>query len=253
MSGGFIKHYPDQTSCRTAASNHDWLAGQGLPVPPLLLQENLSLEFEHIDGRHALPTDLVRIAGHMGAAHARTHLTELHRAQLDHPYRSASGALIRDFLSPRLHKVRERLHAGLVPNARLNAVSAEQLIRSSGLKKAAFYKDSNPRNILITQAGPVLVDFDDLTLAPFGYDLAKLIVALAMTHGSIEQDLITMALAEYNTALDDIAALTTVPWEELMAWAEVHHALTSHYVGQGGYRFTWDQVRPVGPIGRDQS
>jgi hypothetical protein len=39
-------------------------------------------------------------------------------------------------------------------------------------RPVAFYKDTNPRNILITAAGQ-LITVDDLTLAPFGYDLAK--------------------------------------------------------------------------------
>ena len=40
------------------------------------------------------------------------------------------------------------------------------------------------RNVLVTPSGPALVDFDDLTLAPFGYDLAKLVVSTAMTFGT---------------------------------------------------------------------
>jgi hypothetical protein len=41
---------------------------------------------------------------------------------------------------------------------------------------------------------PVTIDFDDLTLVPFCYDLAKLIVTLAMTHGPIPCATITEAL-----------------------------------------------------------
>jgi len=53
---------------------------------------------------------------------------------------------------------------------------------------------------LITPDGlPVTIDFDDLTLAPFGYDLAKLVVTLAMTYGELPGEQIAAALFAYNT------------------------------------------------------
>jgi hypothetical protein len=66
---------------------------------------------------------------------------------------------------------------------------------------AAFYKDSNPRNFLITGDGTIFaVDTDDLTLAPFGYDLAKLIATLTMTYGEIGPAGIETAREIYNRA-----------------------------------------------------
>jgi hypothetical protein len=56
-------------------------------------------------------------------------------------------------------------------------------------------------NILITSIGrPVTVDIDDLTLAPFGYDLVKLVVTLAMTHGRLPGNALGRALGAAPTA-----------------------------------------------------
>ena len=64
---------------------------------------------------------------------------------------------------------------GTVLGARLTGFARAQRLIVAADGPAAFYKDANPRNFLITPAGhPVTIDFDDLTLAPFGYDLAKL-------------------------------------------------------------------------------
>ena len=92
---------------------------------------------------------------------------------------------------------------------------------------------------------PVTIDFDDLTLAPFGYDLAKLIVTLAMTHGPIPAASIAAALTSYNKAASrHCRSLPGVTWEELMDWAEIHHILTSRYAADGRYPCRWDQARP---------
>ena len=50
----------------------------------------------------------------------------------------------------------------------------------------------------MTATGPAIVDFDDLTLAPFGYDLAKLVVSTAMTHGPLPAEAITAALVRLH-------------------------------------------------------
>ncbi len=94
------------------------------------------------------------------------------------------------------------------------------------------------------RTGPVTIDFDDLTLAPFGYDLAKLIVTLAMTYGPLPAARIAAALGAYNAATRHCRRLIPVTWEELMDWAEIHHILTSRYLGRAGYPHGWHEVRP---------
>jgi aminoglycoside/choline kinase family phosphotransferase len=107
----------------------------------------------------------------------------------------------------------------------------------SGLP-AALYKDANIRNFILTQHGVAMVDFDDLTLAPFGYDLAKLIVTTAMTHG--RSGAVDAALAAYNARVDTNAC----PPHRLHAYAEFHHTLTARYLGHNGYRHPWPLIRP---------
>ncbi|WP_246835242.1 phosphotransferase [Micromonospora sp. MH33] len=51
----------------------------------------------------------------------------------------------------------------------------------------AFYKDPNIRNYLVDGEDIAVVDFDDLTLAAFGYDLAGLLVTASMTYGRLDE------------------------------------------------------------------
>jgi Ser/Thr protein kinase RdoA (MazF antagonist) len=100
----------------------------------------------------------------------------------------------------------------------------------------------------LTTTGPVTIDFDDLTLAPFGYDLAKLTVTLAMTNGPLPAWQITAALDAYNTAAAaGCPQAAAVTWEQLMTWAEIHHILTSRYKDRSGYQHSWHDLRPCQP------
>ncbi|MET7327980.1 phosphotransferase [Nonomuraea sp. NPDC005650] len=117
------------------------------------------------------------------------------------------------------------------------------LLAASPATPVAFYKDTNLRNVLITADGPVMVDLDDLTLAPFGYDLAKLLVTLAMTYGPLPPATFTTSLACYNQPLID-AGLPPVPIGRFLGHAELHHLLTLPYLGKSGYRHPWPTVRP---------
>jgi hypothetical protein len=101
-----------------------------------------------------------------------------------------------------------------------------------------------PGQALVTPAGPVSVDFDDLTLAPFGYDLAKLVVTLAMTHGPLPGHQITAAVDAYSTACRQHPGTGILTWRQLMDFAEIHHILTARYLGRAGYRHSWDTMRP---------
>ncbi|MGH8965747.1 MAG: phosphotransferase, partial [Actinomycetes bacterium] len=131
-----------------------------------------------------------------------------------------------------------------VPAAPLTTDQAIRELEAAADSPACLYKDSNPRNFLITDTATtsecVLVDFDVLTLAPAGYDLAKLIVTLTMTHGPLPNTQLQATRAAYNTALTDAPTrLRPVPWTALMTWANIHHILTSPYLGRGGYRHHW--------------
>jgi len=253
VSEHYVKRYASASARRRAEANYRWLTRLQGPahLPELCYSGECELRFQHVEGRHALPADLTMLAAHLGDVHGSVHQAELRKAELPRPYRAAGGQVLPSFPAGRLAAVERELSAGHVPSARLTISQARRLI-SSADGPAAFYKDANPRNFLITPDGtPVTIDFDDLTLAPFGYDLAKLIVTLAMTHGPISCAAITEALSAYNLAANGhCPALPRVTWNELMGWAEIHHILTARYANDGRYPFPWNQVsrrdRPPG-------
>src|SRR6202044_86507 len=134
-------------------------------------------------GRHARPEDLPLLAACLGGMHGDAHARELHQARLPQRYRTRAGHTLPGFPDGRVDAVARELRSGRVPDSRLTVHQAQELIMDVD-GPAAFYKDAHPRNFLIPPGRPrVPIDFDDLTLAPFGYDLAKLVVTLAMTHG----------------------------------------------------------------------
>jgi aminoglycoside phosphotransferase (APT) family kinase protein len=177
--------------------------------------------------------------------HGDAHARELHQARLPQRYRTRAGHTLPGFPDGRVDAVARELRSGRVPDSRLTVHQAQELIMDVD-GPAAFYKDANPRNFLITPGSTlVTIDFDDLTLAPFGYDLAKLVVTLAMTHGPVPAVTIAAALTSYNKAASrHCHSLPGVTWEELMGWGEIHHILTSRYAADGRYPCRWDQVRP---------
>ncbi len=244
------KRYREGSGRQRAEQNYRWLASLGGPMrlPGLLATEGQDLVFAHVDGRHAQPGDLVGLADHLGATHAHAHGAELGRARLSEPFRTSSGHQIPGFLGVRLAAVARELASGSVPGSALTIDQAAFLLRGACDGPAAFYKDANPRNFLITPAGPVTVDFDELTLAPFGYDLAKLVVTLAMTHGLLPARLITSAIDAYNTAASQHRPGSGILTRgKLMSFAEIHHILTARYLGHAGYRHSWDTLRPDRP------
>jgi Ser/Thr protein kinase RdoA (MazF antagonist) len=251
MSGYYLKRYPDPGTRQRALANYSWLAGlESAALLPRLVSvpDGEHLMFEHINGRHARPEDLQLLAAHLGGMHGDAYARELHQARLPQQYRTPDGHTLPGFPDGRIHAVAWELRSGRVPDARLTVHEAQELIMHAD-GPAAFYKDANPRNFLIIPAGTtVTIDFDDLTLAPFGYDLAKLIVTLAMTHGPISTADIAVALTSYNeAAARHCQSLPGVTREELTGWAEIHHILTSRYASDGRYPYRWDQARP-GPV-----
>ncbi|MFC5184091.1 phosphotransferase [Actinomadura harenae] len=239
-SANWRKPYRDSASCAAAAAHHAWWAALGAPVPTLHTVGPRELVFERVPGRHALPGDLPALAELLGRLHRGAYVAELHRARLDRPFRTADGTVIPDFLHRRLDALDRLLHDREVPSTGLTFGQATGVIYAALDGPACLYKDSNPRNFLISPSGPVLVDFDALTLAPAGYDLAKLLVTLVMTHGQLPTAPIREALTVYNSALTHPPCdLRPVRWADLMHWATFHHILTSPYQGRGGYRHRW--------------
>jgi Ser/Thr protein kinase RdoA (MazF antagonist) len=186
------------------------------------------------------------LAAHLGIIHGHAFASGLHAARLQETYRAPGGHELPAFPARRLNAVERELSGGAASAARLTIAEARQLITAAS-GPAAFYKDANPRNFLITPAGtPVTIDFDDLTLAPFGYDLAKLIVTLSMTYGPIPSSAVREALTGYNAGATLQAGNEAgVTRNELMTWAELHYVLTSRYAADGRYPCMQDKTRPA--------
>ncbi|WP_409493972.1 phosphotransferase [Amycolatopsis sp. cmx-11-12] len=223
----FVKHYTDPQRARGATAHWAWLAELecGIRLPELLAVEEHKLTFEYLGHQQPGPADLVDLAQALGQLHAAAFIAELGTAVLNRPHRVSPHLTIQDFVSPR----RE-----LLSRAPLSVASSP----------AAFYKDANIRNFLLTDRGVAIVDFDDLTLAPFGYDLAKLVVSTAMTNGRLDPRAIDDALAAYNTETANSSDRTTCQLDQLQLYAELHHQLTARYLRRNGYRYAWPDVRP---------
>jgi hypothetical protein len=216
----FVKPNARQAKARDAANNLAWLStlDSGVRLPRWWNLGNRQLQLEQLPGHHATPDDLTVVADALGRLHHAAHTRRLHAAALDESFVDV-GITITDFVTPR------------------RAALTCQPFRCEALP-VALYKDTNIRNVLITGTEVALVDFDDLTLAPFGYDLAKLVVSTAMTHG-VAGDVPT-ALAAYNAQVGPYAC----PPDRLREYAELHHTLTARYLGRNGYQHPWSSVRP---------
>lgn len=243
----FTKEYGTPQACAAARFHHRWLSTYARPLhlPRLLFVGPCYLQLEHVNGRHAAPADLEALAGHLGDAHGAAWVAALYGARLDAPYGDGRSGVVADFLSPRLAVLDRRKDLRGAPGADETARIAG-LLRDHAQGPVAFYKDANPRNILITPTGgPVTLDVDDLTLAPFGYDLAKLVVGLAMTHGRPPMDALERALGAYNaSAARHASGLGCTTLVQLLGFAEIHNVFTAPYLGRGGYRYPWPAVRP---------
>lgn len=223
----FVKRYSSPDRAAAARAHWDWLTGleAGVHLPALQSATTRELVFEHLGFRHPNADDLGALAQALGRLHIVAYRGQLHAARLNESFPTQHGLIINDFVTPRLTAL-ERMP-----------------LPASGLP-AALYKDANIRNFLLTNDGVAIVDFDDLTLAPFGYDLAKLVVSTAMTYGRLDPHEVELALEKYNAHTAQASPQTTCSMRQLRTYAEFHHLLTARYLGRNGYRHSWPDVRP---------
>ncbi|MFI6213373.1 phosphotransferase [Nocardia brasiliensis] len=229
----FTKHYSDPTRAAAAVAHHRWISELGSArTPALITASEHHLRFEHLGAVLPDAQDLDRLADTLGRVHATAYTTQLRTARLDQPHTAPHGLCITDFVSPR--------------RATLDRIPL--LLKELPV---AFYKDANIRNFMITADGIALVDFDDLTLAPFGYDLAKLILSTAMTFGPIQSDTIERSLSHYNTHTRHLHHHAECTIHQLQHYLEFHHHLTARYLHTNGYRYCWP-VAAHGPSRRQR-
>jgi Phosphotransferase enzyme family len=234
--GEFVKRYDSADRVAQAVRHHHWLAVHAPPMrqPRICAAGPASITFECVAGRHACPGDLPALGRLLGDAHGAAWYARLRNADLSASC-SPSGAGIGDYLTCRRAALRRRLELGFLGgSAELRAALA--LLEETASGPAAFYKDSNPRNFLITPPGEIyVIDADDLTLAPFGYDLAKLIVTLQMTHGHLGPADVATALAAYNRAAASHGDGLAVSRSRLDAFNALHQIFNAPYAGRHGY------------------
>ncbi|MGC4819104.1 phosphotransferase [Micromonospora sp. DT63] len=237
MSGAaFVKRYDNPGRCSAAAAHHAWLASldSGVRLPTLVARGVRHLIFERLPGHTPKVGDLPRAAAALGRLHAAAHRQELQAASLDQHHTTSTGIVIPDFVSPRLGALHRAAAAAGVHGSAIDAV----LDRAG--RPAAFYKDPNIRNYLADGDDVAVVDFDDMTLAPFGYDLAGLLVTASMTYGRLDEQTLAHCLHAYRVVIaPQLCSLTN-----LRQYAELHHLLTLRYLGRNGYRHPWPTVRP---------
>ncbi|MFD2024051.1 MULTISPECIES: phosphotransferase [Promicromonospora] len=220
----FIKTYQDPQVLEAAHRHHIWLSqlDSGVRIPALLDVTPDTLVFEHLTGPHPTPGDMPQVAQALGQLHTAASL-RLRQARLDQPAAVTADLTITDFHGPRQ--------------------GALALFPVSPDENVALYKDTNIRNVILTDEGPAVVDFDDLTLAPYGYDLAKLVVSTAMTHGRLLATLVEETLAAYNetTSAANPGECTEGAFRQYTA---IHNHLTARYLHRNGYRHAWPEAQP---------
>jgi hypothetical protein len=227
-SAVFLKHYTNPARGLAAQGHWRWLhdLDSGVLLPHLYPSTATHLVLERLDGRTPEQHDLPKVAAVLGKLHGCAYAHELHKARLDRPFDTTTGLRLPAF-----------------PTNRHNAIKS--LGRTWNGAPVALYKDANRRNFVVTAAGTAIVDFDDLTLAPFGYDLAKLIVSTAMTFGPLSEKEADAALSIYiDTARQFGGPADSCSLAQLAGYAEVHHQLTARYLGRNGYQHPWPKVRP---------
>jgi hypothetical protein len=241
----FTKAYADPRARQRAQDHHRWISHTtpGTWIPAIVGVRPTAVDFEYLPGRHGGPGDLLFLADLLGRQHAEAYTSVLHAARMNEPH-TAAGVTISAFAQDRCERLHELLAAGAIPQPLLTTADADAWIEEAADLPPAFYKDANPRNFLIVGPAVAVVDFDSLTLAPFGYDLAKLIVATAMTTGPLDENTVRRALDTYNNHLHD-NDLCRCSARRFAAWTEFHHILTTPYMATNGYRFGWHTVRPA--------
>ncbi|WP_330457444.1 phosphotransferase [Streptomyces sp. NBC_00820] len=237
----FTKHYATWERATRAVRHYRWINEHAKPLrqPALHAVGSDSLTFERIEGRSVRPEDLPRMAELLGHAHGAAWASDLQSASLGTPHRFQDGTTFDDYLSPREIALRRRHEQGYLPNkAALYAMLS--LLKATAQGPCAFYKDSNPRNFIVTSTQDIVaVDTDDLSLAPMGYDLAKLIAALHLTYGPLTDQAVNAALHAYNAAARSHGArLGTTDRGQLDSFLGLHAVLTAPYVGRNGYHYS---------------
>jgi hypothetical protein len=122
----------------------------------------------------------------------------------------------------------------------------DEIAAAATLLPNALYKDSNVRNFIVQGRRILVIDFDDLTLAPTGYDLAKLIVSHSLTTGESVERFALSLLRRYEAGYRRTCGVSSAcSADALQLWIDVNEALTKKYIGRNGYRCSLSITKPI--------
>ena len=231
------KDYVSDDHLRRSIVHHAWVVETDLAVPALRHVDVIGrrLAFERLPGRHAVASDdLALVAADLGRWHARLARRELVNVEADASL-PIDGGELHGFLAVRA----EPLSGANAPGAIVTPADIPTLAALAAGATTGVYKDVNVRNVLLDGGVVRHVDVDDVTLAPAGYDLGKLLLSWAMTHG--RRPAIEDVLDCYNTA----AGQELCDREHLAVWLELHYVLTYRYRAAGHYAHGWPSLRTV--------
>lgn len=204
----YNKYYQSDSTCSLAYSHYLLLRSAGIAVPsyhsefsPNGSSRQPVLSMAYIPGVHA---------GSNNAGQIAAILADLHSAEP-----------VKEWI---LRKAAQQTSQERALYRREYGPAASELPLS-------VYKDANYRNFVVSDRIYTL-DYDTLTLAPAGYDLAKFFVSVGMHEGNVSNECMTRALRTYLNKTG--AHLTKGVFRTLL---NINIIRTRKYIGHGGYRY----------------
>jgi aminoglycoside phosphotransferase (APT) family kinase protein len=232
----YVKRYDSLRALREAARNYSVFARLSPEHIPRLIKVDhaqCAMVMEYIHGGPVRsPRNLLD---------ATILLGQLHSRWLRCPYTIWEKA---SFAAPRRNKVQSALWQESPDRTNpLLDMDLDELWLAAERSSCCLYKDFNTTNVIINATSLTLIDFDVLTIAPIGYDLAKLMLSFAISGYGFGPGLLETARRRYIAELPQWCRATVTP-NSLLIWIEVHWLLTSPYVGKNGYTCRWPDLRP---------
>jgi hypothetical protein len=236
----FAKNFADRDAMERCLRNHALVRDVAVGRVPEVLwvdRHTWTIGFEFLAGRAVTDDgDLEAAAAVIGRMHCRWRDSRArYVVGLDHPSE-------RVFSAPRRAPVEARLRVTQDHGNLLHRVSLDRLWMLADARAQCFYKDCNALNFILRGHRVSLVDFDTLTVAPAGYDLAKLLLTVMMRRGNGSAGLVRRCLGVYNAELC-VKGGAPCGADRLLLFMELHWLLTMPYMAKNGYQVPWPALR----------
>lgn len=240
QNGSWCKRFHSVAAATRAVVSQRWMFEESSLPPRIQAVEDRTVRYEPLRGRNLLPDELPKVAALLGQTDARLSRGKL-RGRIAGECISTDAVRIDGFADPfRVNALKKTRAQGSL----LSRSAAIGAVTRGCSFPAALYKDSNVRNFVVVGSRVRVVDFDVVTLAPPGYDLAKLVLSGALTWGVLDFHPLDL-LSEYvEAACDELGAERRVDPDWFHVWLELHWMLTARYVAPTRYGFSWPDYRP---------